>query len=68
MTRWDEEGEGRGKVTADRRRFLAWAGTAAGGAMLPASRPAAAATAGGDKQALYRETEHIRRYYELARR
>ena len=58
------------EVVADRRSFLklASAGAAAGGAALVAGeRPAQAGEAKAGKQSLYRETEHIRRYYELAR-
>jgi hypothetical protein len=55
------------EVAANRRWFLTWAGSAAGGALLPASRPAEAAAPAADTHALYRETAHIRRYYELAR-
>jgi hypothetical protein len=55
------------EVAAGRRWFLTSAGVAAGGALLPTSRPAEAAAPAADKRALYRETEHIRRYYELAR-
>ena len=57
------------EAVADRRSFLklAGAGVAAGGAALvTGEKPAEAATA-ETKQQLYRETDHIRRYYELAR-
>jgi hypothetical protein len=55
------------EVAASRRCFLTSAGLAAGAALLPTSPPAEAAAPAADKHALYRETEHIRRYYELAR-
>lgn len=55
-------------AVADRRSFLKLAGAsaAAGGAAL---LPAAAVAAEGAREttSLYRETEHVRRYYELAR-
>jgi hypothetical protein len=55
------------RFAAGRRSFLKWAGASAGGVLLPtaaAAQTAAPAVTGG---ALYRETDHIRRYYELAR-
>jgi hypothetical protein len=54
-------------AVADRRSFLklAAAGTAAGGAALVGGEQAEAAEP--KKASLYRETDHIRRYYELAR-
>jgi hypothetical protein len=59
-------------VTADRRAFLklAGAGAVTGGAALvgaSASGEAAAAAGADGKETLYRETEHIKRYYDLAR-
>jgi hypothetical protein len=57
------------KVT-DRRGFLKLAGAtaAAGGATgLASEAKADARQEGKSKPTLYRETEHIRRYYELAR-
>jgi len=60
--------EERKVAVADRRSFLklAGAGAAAGGAALMPGEEAQAAEAKA-KPSLYRETEHIRRYYELAR-
>jgi hypothetical protein len=59
-------------ATADRRAFLKLAGAGAvtgGAALVTKSAPAeAAATAASEsKDALYRETEHVKRYYDLAR-
>lgn len=56
------------RAVADRRSFLKLAGlgAAAGGAALAGTRPAEAAT-DEKKGGLYRETEHVKRYYELAR-
>jgi hypothetical protein len=53
------------KAVADRRGFLKGVG-AATGALLPVSEAAAAAPP-KTAPALYRETDHIRRYYQLAR-
>jgi hypothetical protein len=57
------------EATADRRSFLKLAGTgvAAGGAALLGGDKNAEATEAKPSSALYRETDHIRRYYELAR-
>jgi hypothetical protein len=57
------------EAVADRRSFLklAGAGAAAGGAALVAGETKVEAREAEAKPALYRETEHIRRYYELAR-
>ena len=60
-------------ATADRRAFLklAGAGAVTGGAALvgaSGSAEAAAPTAAGSQDTLYRETEHVKRYYELARK
>lgn len=55
---------------ADRRSFLklAGAGVATAGGALAAGGSAAAAEKAPEKPgALYRETDHIRKYYELAR-
>lgn len=54
---------------ADRRSFLKFAGAsaAASGVALVTGEAKAQSPAEAPKQALYRETEHIRRYYELAR-
>jgi hypothetical protein len=56
------------KPVADRRSFLklAGAGVVSGGAALAGDKPAEAAQA-KPAHGLYRETEHIKRYYELAR-
>lgn len=58
------------KGVTDRRSFLklAGAGVAAGGAAAAAAAgsPAAAAES-KPREGLYRETEHVKRYYELAR-
>jgi hypothetical protein len=56
------------KPVADRRSFLklAGAGVVSGGAALVGDKPAEAAQ-GKPARALYRETEHVKRYYELAR-
>jgi hypothetical protein len=56
------------EAVADRRSFLKLAGAsaAAGGAALVTGETPAEASQDKPK-ALYRETEHIRRYYELAR-
>jgi len=57
------------QVVADRRGFLKLAGfgAAAGGAALLAGDKAAEASDAKAEGSLYRETDHIRRYYELAR-
>ena len=57
------------EVVADRRSFLKLAGTGAvaGGAALITGGTAAEAGEAKPSGALYRETDHIRRYYELAR-
>ena len=57
------------RQVADRRGFLKLAGASAvtGGTGAVAATPATAATEAGSKTALYRETEHVKRYYELAR-
>jgi hypothetical protein len=54
---------------ADRRSFLklAGAGAAAGGAALATGESKAEAGEAKRQPSLYRETEHVRRYYELAR-
>jgi hypothetical protein len=61
--------ESKKEVVADRRSFLklAGAGAAAGGAALVTGEKKATAAEVKPKTSLYRETEHIRRYYELAR-
>jgi hypothetical protein len=61
--------QGKKEAVADRRSFLklAGAGAAAGGAALTTGGPKAQASEVKPKTSLYRETEHIRRYYELAR-
>jgi anaerobic selenocysteine-containing dehydrogenase len=57
------------EAVADRRSFLklAGAGAAAGGAALIGAEKKAQAGETKPTTGLYRETEHIRRYYELAR-
>lgn len=57
------------KVVTDRRSFLklAGAGVAASGAAVAAGGPAAAAADSKQRESLYRETDHVKRYYELAR-
>lgn len=57
-------------AVADRRNFIKLAGATAAGAGATAATGGAAASAAGEARpadALYRETEHVRRYYELAR-
>ncbi|MCL4765218.1 MAG: formate dehydrogenase [Hyphomicrobiaceae bacterium] len=56
------------KAITDRRSFLklAGAGVAAGGAAAAAGAPATAAE-DKSREGLYRETDHVKRYYELAR-
>ena len=58
------------EVVADRRSFLKLAGASAaagGAALMTGNKTAEAGEAGPKKPSLYRETDHIRRYYELAR-
>ena len=58
------------KVEPDRRAFLklAGVGTVAGGAALVSSSgPADAAEVEASSGRLYRETDHVRRVYDLAR-
>ena len=58
------------KAVADRRSFLklAGAGTVAGGiALVSGKEVAEAAVAADDKDRLYKETDHVKTYYELAR-
>lgn len=58
------------RVNADRRSFLklAGVGAAAGGVALVSGKGVAEATATADEPGrLYRETDHIKTYYELAR-
>jgi hypothetical protein len=56
-------------VVYDRRGFLkgAGAGAAAGAALLTDAKKAQAGAPSPKEPALYRESDHIRRYYELAR-
>lgn len=60
------------ETASDRRRFLKLAGagvvggTAAAVSVATGGAPAQAETA-ADPDALYRETEHIKRYYQLAK-
>ena len=58
------------RVKADRRSFLklAGAGAVTGGAVLVGGKGVAeASTAADETGRLYRETDHIKKYYELAR-
>ncbi len=57
------------KSGADRRGFLKLAGLGAlsGGALLASGSSGASAREEGTQQGLYRETEHVKTYYELAR-
>lgn len=64
----------KGAASIDRRSFLKAGGLAVGaagaaGAALSAGKPAKAVTPAkaGRKSAGYRETEHVRRFYELAK-
>lgn len=56
------------KAVTDRRSFLKLAGavTAASGTAVAAATPAAASES-KPRHGQYRETEHVKRYYELAR-
>lgn len=57
------------ETVADRRSFLKLAGVgavASGAALIPGAQQSEAAEA-KPTGSLYRETDHIRRYYELAR-
>jgi hypothetical protein len=68
MTRSKQMQKSDDKPVADRRSFLklAGAGVVTGGAALADGKPAEAAEA-KPARPLYRETEHVKRYYELAR-
>ena len=57
------------KVTADRRSFLklVGAGAVTGGTALGATAASASQAAGDEKGGSYRETEHVKTYYDLAR-
>jgi len=57
------------EAVTDRRSFLKLAGAsaAAGGAAAITGETPAQAVEAKPRPSLYRETEHIRRYYELAR-
>ncbi len=58
------------KADADRRGFLklAGAGTVAGGIALVSGKEAAeAGVAADDKDRLYKESDHVKTYYDLAR-
>ena len=61
--------ESKKEVGANRRSFLklAGAGAAAGGAALMTGEKKAEASEAKPKSSLYRETDHVKRYYELAR-
>lgn len=58
-----------GKPVEDRRDFLKLAtfGTVLGGAAIAAGGAAKAASASGDQGSGYRETDHVKTYYKLAR-
>jgi hypothetical protein len=58
------------EVVSDRRSFLKMAGigaAAGGAALVTGEKKAVASEVKAEGGALYRETDHIRRYYELAR-
>ena len=57
------------KAITDRRSFLklAGAGVAASGAAVAAAGSPAVAAESKPREGLYRETDHVKRYYELAR-
>lgn len=62
--------EKRDRSVADRRSFLKLAGLgAAGGAVALATGGTSAEAEASDKQggALYRETDHVKKFYETAR-
>lgn len=55
---------------ADRRSFLKLAGLGAvsgGAALVAETKPAEASAEARPADALYRETDHVKRYYELAK-
>ncbi|HHI81637.1 MAG TPA: twin-arginine translocation signal domain-containing protein [Rhizobiales bacterium] len=57
-----------GKTTTDRRSFLKLAGIGAAGAIAAtAGAQSASAEAPQDGDAVYRETDHVRKVYELSR-
>ena len=57
-----------GKTTTDRRSFLKLAGVGAAGAVaVAAGAQSASAEAPQDGDAVYRETDHVRKVYELSR-
>ena len=58
------------RAVADRRGFLKLAGASAvagGVALVSGETPAEAGTAANESDRLYRQTDHIKTYYELAR-
>ena len=62
--------EKRQSAVTDRRNFLRLAGigTVAGGVALVAGKePVKAETAATPKKGLYRESDHVKTYYQLAR-
>lgn len=61
--------ESKKETVADRRSFLklAGVGAAAGATALVGGEKATQAGEATGKVSLYRETDHVRRYYELAR-
>ena len=56
-------------AVGNRRDVLKWAGAAAGALLPGAQMPAQAASPspGAEAGGLYRESAHVKRYYELAR-
>lgn len=67
MTKPDTKAD---QARADRRSFLKLAGAGAvtaGGAAVAGGAQAAPAPQSSDDQGLYRETAHVKRYYDLAR-
>ncbi|GAB4226116.1 MAG: hypothetical protein Kow0032_03140 [Methyloligellaceae bacterium] len=58
------------RAVADRRGFLKLAGAAAVGggvALVSSGKTAEASTSADDSGRLYKQTDHIRTYYDLAR-
>ena len=62
--------EAKTAAVADRRNFIKLAGATAAGQAPPSRRPASPQpkpTEARPADAMYRETDHVKRYYELAR-
>ena len=55
------------KLATDRRSFLKLAGVGAAGAVAAASGSATAVAQEQDTGSVYRETDHVRKVYELQR-